>query len=95
MGDLIILFINLITIVIKVLYIAIISQVIISWIIVAGVQNNLVQNLYEISTTITNPILKPIRNIVPSLGGWDLSPLIAIILLRFIESLLASSLTNA
>jgi len=84
-------FINLLSIVIKVLYIAIISQVIISWIIVAGVRNNLMQNLYEISTTITNPILKPIRNIMPSLGGWDLSPLIAIILLRFIETLLRSN----
>ena len=84
-------FINLLSIVIKVLYIAIISQVIISWIIVAGVRNNLMQNLYEISTTITNPILKPIRKIMPSLGGWDLSPLIAIILLRFIETLLRSN----
>tara|TARA_B100001750_G_C15510608_1_gene603383 strand:- start:2757 stop:3026 length:270 start_codon:yes stop_codon:yes gene_type:complete len=85
------LFIDLLSIIIKVLYIAIISQVIISWIIVAGVRNNLMQNLYEISTTITNPILKPIRNIMPSLGGWDLSPLIAIILLRFIETLLRSN----
>ena len=85
------LFIDLLSIIIKVLYIAIISQVIISWIIVAGVRNNLMQNLYEISTTITNPILKPIRNIMPSLGGWDLSPLTAIILLRFIETLLRSN----
>ena len=84
-------FINLLSIVIKVLYIAIISQVIISWIIVAGVRNNLMQNLYEITTAITNPILKPIRKIMPSLGGWDLSPLIAIILLRFIETLLRSN----
>ena len=84
------LFINLLSIAIKVIYIAIISQVIISWIIAAGFHNNLIQNLYEISTIITNPILKPIRKIMPSLGGWDLSPLIAIILLRFIESLLKS-----
>jgi len=84
-------FINLLSIVIKVIYIAIISQVIISWIIVAGVRNNLIQNLYEITTAITNPILKPIRKIMPSLGGWDLSPLIAIILLRFIETLLRSN----
>ena len=84
-------FINLLSIVIKVLYIAIISQVIVSWIIVAGVRYNLIQNLYEITTAITNPILKPIRNIMPSLGGWDLSPLIAIFLLRFIETLLRSN----
>ena len=84
-------FINLLSIVIKVIYIAIISQVIISWIIAAGFHNNLIQNLYEITTAITNPILKPIRKIMPSLGGWDLSPLIAIILLRFIETLLRSN----
>ena len=80
--------INLLAIIIKFLYLAIVSQVILSWIIVAGIRNNLMQNLYQISTAITNPILSPLRKIMPSLGGWDLSPLIAIILLRFIENLL-------
>ena len=80
--------INLLDIIIKFLYLAIVSQVILSWIIVAGIRNNLMQNLYQISTAITNPILSPLRKIMPSLGGWDLSPLIAIILLRFIENLL-------
>jgi len=82
--------INLLAIIIKFLYLAIVSQVILSWVIVAGIQNNLIQNLYQISTAITNPILSPLRKIMPSLGGWDLSPLIAIILLRFIENLLTN-----
>ena len=34
---------------------------------------------------ITEPVLEPIRNILPRTGGLDLSPLVAIILLQIIH----------
>ena len=38
--------------------------------------------------SVTNPLLLPFRAILPSLGGLDLSPLLAILLLSFLQWLL-------
>jgi len=38
--------------------------------------------------SITNPLLLPFRMILPSLGGLDLSPFLAILLLSYLQSLL-------
>jgi YggT family protein len=37
---------------------------------------------------LTEPALRPIRQILPSLGGLDISPVILIILLIFVQRLL-------
>jgi YggT family protein len=42
---------------------------------------------------ITEPILGPIRRILPPLGGIDLSPLVAIILIQVISNLLLQALS--
>jgi YggT family protein len=41
---------------------------------------------------ITDPILHPIRVLLPSLGGMDFSPLVAILILSMLQKLLASAL---
>ncbi len=68
-----------------------IIQAILSWLITFGIINtssnfvNLVGNfLYKV----TEPLLRPIRNILPDLGGVDITPLILIILLIFFRNLL-------
>ena len=68
-----------------------IIQAILSWLITFGIINtssnfvNLVGNfLYRV----TDPFLKPIRSILPDLGGVDVSPLILIIVLIFFRNLL-------
>ena len=38
--------------------------------------------------TITNPLLLPFRAILPAMGGFDLSPFLAILLLSFLRRLL-------
>jgi YggT family protein len=42
--------------------------------------------LIQILDSITEPILEPIRRIMPRLGMIDLSPLIAILLLQFVSA---------
>jgi YggT family protein len=42
----------------------------------------------RILADITDPILRPIRRALPPLGGFDLSPILAIILVQIISSLL-------
>lgn len=49
----------------------------------------------EFLITTTEPILAPIRAVMPRLGMFDLSPMIAIILLRVVGSVLIELLRNA
>lgn len=48
--------------------------------------------LIQALNQITEPILEPIRRIMPRLGMIDLSPLIAILLLQFLSAALQSQL---
>jgi YggT family protein len=40
---------------------------------------------------VTDPILSPIRSVMPNLGGFDFSPMIAIILLQVIAQVVAGA----
>jgi len=53
---------------------ALIIQAIISW--VGNTQGN---PLIPLVNSLTNPLLKPIRKVVPLIGMMDLSPLVAIL----------------
>ncbi|MGH2448835.1 MAG: YggT family protein [Chloroflexota bacterium] len=44
---------------------------------------------------ITEPILQPIRRILPPVGGWDFSPILAMVLVQVISSLLISFLQHS
>jgi YggT family protein len=46
-------------------------------------------------TDITEPILAPLRRVIPMVGMMDLSPLIAMIVLSYAGQILASSLRSA
>jgi YggT family protein len=61
----------------------ILAVVILSW-VGQGVRHPIIPLVYQL----TDPVLKPIRKIIPSIGGFDLSPLIAIIAIRFLILLL-------
>jgi YggT family protein len=79
--------ITFIQILFQALFIAILGRVLMSWIDpTGGTKVSLL--LYEI----TEPILKPIRSIVPTLGMFDISPIIAMLLLNIIEQALLSAL---
>jgi YggT family protein len=70
------------------LFLAILARVLISWVDPTG-SNRVSQILHEI----TEPILGPIRSVVPSLGMFDISPIIAMLLLNVIERALMTALT--
>ena len=82
----------LITTVIDLFVWIIILQVILSWLIafnVVNTQNRFVYLVGDFLYRITEPVLRPIRRVLPSLGGIDLSPLVLILLLYFALQLLA------
>ena len=67
----------------EVLSLVIIARVIVSW-FSPSPTNRLVIILYQV----TEPFLAPLRRIIPRVGMFDFTPLVAIIILRLIVSLL-------
>ena len=47
---------------------------------------------YRLLLDLTEPILAPLRRVVPSLGMFDITPWIAMILLQFLGQLIISNL---
>ncbi len=68
-----------------------IAQAILSWLIafnIVNTRNNFVNLIGNFLYKVTEPLLKPIRTILPDFGGIDISPIILIILLIFFRNLL-------
>jgi len=76
-------FFNFIRFLCQVLTIAIIFRAIVSW-FSPSPTNRLVIVLYQV----TEPVLSPLRRIIPRAGMLDFTPLVAIILLQVISGLL-------
>ena len=70
----------------------IIIGAILSWLVafdVVNTRNRVVYMIGDFTHRLTEPALRPIRRVVPDLGGVDLSPLLLILLLFFVRRLLA------
>jgi len=66
----------------------VIANVIISWLIafnILNTQNRFVYSILEFSYRLTDPILNKIRRFLPNLGSLDISPIILLLLIWFIE----------
>ncbi len=66
----------------------VIANVIISWLIsfnILNTQNRFVYSILELSYRLTDPILNKIRRFLPNLGSLDISPIILLLLIWFIE----------
>jgi YggT family protein len=69
----------------------VIASVVLSWLIAFNVINTRNAFVYQIADFLnraTEPALRPIRSILPNLGGIDISPVVLILLLVFIRRLL-------
>ena len=69
----------------------IIIGVVLSWLYTFDIvnrSNRFVYMIGEFTYRLTEPALRPIRNILPNLGGIDLSPLVLVLLLLFLRQVL-------
>ncbi len=67
----------------------IIASAIFSWLIafnVVNTQNRFVYSVADMLYRVTEPALRPIRSVLPNLGGIDISPVILILILMFITN---------
>jgi YggT family protein len=76
---------NFVNILVQVLVIAIIARALLSWFNLRP-DNPLVRALYDV----TEPILSPLRRIIPRVGMLDISPIVAILLLQALQQVLTS-----
>jgi YggT family protein len=68
-----------------------IAAAVLSWLIafnVVNTRNQFVAMVGEFLYRITEPLLRPIRNIMPNLGGIDISPVILILIIILIENII-------
>jgi YggT family protein len=66
----------------------IIAAVIVSWLVGFGVintYNQIARIVVRALHALTEPVFGPIRRIIPPFGGLDLSPLIALLLIFFLQ----------
>jgi YggT family protein len=69
----------------------ILASVIISWLVAFGVinmRNDFVRMIYESLQRVTEPALSRIRRFMPDLGGIDLSPIVLLLIIFFIQQVI-------
>ena len=68
-----------------------IAAAVLSWLVafnVVNTRNQVVAMLGEFLYRITEPLLRPIRSVMPNLGGIDVSPVILILLILLLENVI-------
>lgn len=83
--------IALIRLLFQAFYVLLIIRVLLSW--VPGVAHD--HPAVDFVFRATSPLLTPIRRVMPPVGGLDLSPLVAILLLTLVQSLVLNLLEGA
>ena len=70
----------------------VIASAVMSWLIafnVINIHNELARNVWNFLVAVTEPLLRPIRQMLPRTGGIDLSPVVLLLAIMLIERVLA------
>ena len=68
-------------------------MIVMSWLIsfnVINTRNQFAAGVWRALNQVTEPILRPIRRIVPPMGGLDLSPIVVFIIIFFLQQFIAN-----
>lgn len=82
MGQLIVIFLELGIQVISLYQFVVLASVIMSWLIGFGVingHNPTVRTIWDFLRALTEPLLRPIRRMLPDLGAVDISPIVLLL----------------
>ena len=75
----------------------ILAGAVLSWLLAFNVinfSNPFVRSLWQGINAVTEPLLKPIRRMLPSFGGLDLSPIVLILVCQFLQSVVIGNLAD-
>ena len=84
-------FVQLVNTVIYIYIWLLIAQAVLSWFVAFGIvnrYNRAVATIGDFLWRITEPVLRPIRRVLPVLGGIDVSPVVLILILWFVRDLM-------
>lgn len=82
---------DVILLILKMYTYVIIAVAIMSWLIafnVINLYNNFVRSIWNGLNALTEPVLRPIRNMLPNFNGLDLSPLVLLLLIFLIQDII-------
>ena len=74
-----------------------IARVVLSWLIGFNVVNQFnpaIRAIDDFCLTLTEPLLRPIRRMMPNLGGLDISPIVLLLAIEFVRILVVRSLSG-
>lgn len=72
--------------------IILVASVIMFWLVrynLLDIRNEVVRNISNFLTKVTEPLLGPIRRALPDMGGIDISPIVVIIAIQILQNILA------
>ena len=73
----------------------IIAVAVLSWLIafnVINIHNDLVRSVWNSLNALTEPLLRPIRSLLPIMGGLDISPIILLLVIYFLQHIIIYNL---
>ncbi len=76
----------------------VIASVIMSWLMAFGViniYNPVVKSIWQGVNAVTEPFLRPIRNLLPNMGGIDISPIVLLLVCYFLQSVVLPNIAKA
>ncbi len=74
--------------IIDIYFYILIINIVLSWLIafnIVNMQNKIVVSILYATNRLTDPLLNPVRRILPNLGGIDISPIILVLCLLFVQ----------
>ena len=81
-------FIEVVLILLDFVWYLIIASVVVSWLVAFGVlntRNDVVYRILDMLNRVTEPLLRPIRRLLPPMGGLDLSPMIVLLIIYVLQ----------
>lgn len=75
----------------------IIAGVVMSWLMAFGVvnaYNPMVRSIWQGLNAFTEPLLRPIRNILPNMGGIDISPIFLLLACYFVQTVVLPNIAK-
>ena len=76
----------------------IIASVIMSWLISFGIvnpYNQIARAIWNFFQAVTEPALRPIRAMLPDFGGIDVSPIVLLLALQFVQHVVLANIMKA
>lgn len=90
-------FIDLLSAILQIYLVCVIAWAILSTLIsfkIINAYQPFVQRIMYALDKLCEPVMRPIRKIMPDLGGLDISPIIVILLIQFLQSILYNYFYN-